>query len=219
MLKLRINKEEELFEKLVKIGEDIRGACNELKKLFQGVLTNNDDQVSSSMIRIKSLTERIAMTREESLSLIYGEAFLPDFKEAMVMLTQSLYHIATSVKDAGRAVSSRKPSEKCVISLRESLTSYLATIDEASEKLVLMLSLLSKDINEALKVGKEIQMLERSGDEMKDNLITKLYEMEKDVDLITILQMRDVVFFLDDILDNMEESTLSIEVLYATLKS
>jgi hypothetical protein len=62
-------------------------------------------------------------------------------------------------------------------------------------------------------------MLERSGDELKDMLISRLYSMEKDIDLITILQMRDVIFFLDDILDFMEDATLSIEVLYATLKS
>jgi len=219
MIKFKLNKEEELFIKLVKIGEDLKVACGSLRQLFVGVLNNEEDTVNSNIVKIKTVTERIAMSREETLSIIYGGAFLPDFKEAMVMLTQALYQTSAAIKDAARAVSSRKPAEKCLINLRESILSYLSTIDEASVRLEDMLSKLSNDINEALKVGKEIQMLERSGDELKDMLISRLYSMEKDIDLITILQMRDVIFFLDDILDFMEDATLSIEVLYATLKS
>lgn len=219
MIKIKINKEQELFDKLVKIGEDIKSSCDTLKQLFNGVFSNNDDAINGNLVRIKTITEKIAMNREEVLELLYGGAFLPDFKEAMVMLVQALYHTSTSIKDSARAIASRKPSEKCVISIRESLIAYLALIEEASEKLIQMLSSLSRDLQEALKIGKEIQMLERAGDEMKDTLIGKLYDLEKEIDMVTILQMRDVIFFLDDILDGMEDATLSIEVLYATLKA
>ncbi|BFH73658.1 DUF47 family protein [Sulfurisphaera javensis] len=219
MIKIRINKEEELFGKLVKMGEDIKVACDTLKQLVQGVIYNNDDAINSNLVKIKTITEKIAMNREEVLELLYSGAFLPDFKEAMVMLTQALYHTGTSIKDSARSLASRKPSEKCVISVKESILSYLSIIQEASEKMITMLSTLSRDMQEALKIGREIQMLERAGDDMKDTLITKLYELEKEIDLITILQMRDVIFFLDDILDSMEEATLSVEILYATLKA
>lgn len=219
MIKFKLNKEEELFSKLVKMGEDLKLACETLRQLFIGALNNDEDVVNSSLVKIKTITERIAMSREEILSIIYGGAFLPDFKEAMVMLTQALYQTSSAIKDSGRAISSRRPAEKCLVNMRESILSYLSTINEAADRLVNMLSKLSTNIAEALKVGKEIQMLERSGDELKDLLISKLYSMEKDIDIITILQMRDVIFFLDDILDFMEDATLSIEVLYATLKS
>lgn len=219
MIKFRINKEEELFEKLVRMGEDIKVACEALKSLVQGVVYYNEDLISSNIVKIKTVTEKISMNREEVLELLYGGAFLPDFKEAMVMLTQALYHTGASIKDSARSLASRKPSEKCVVSIKESLTSYLAIIIEASEKLITLLSTLSKDMQEALKIGREIQMLERAGDDMKDNLISKLYELEKEIDLVTILQMRDVIFFLDDILDSMEDATLSVEILYATLKA
>lgn len=219
MIKLRINKEEELFQKLVKMGEDIKAECEALKSLVSGVMNGNEDTVNSSFIRIKTLDERISMTRGELLELLYGGAFLPDFKEAMVMLTQSLYHSSNSIKDSARSLISRKPAERCVVSIRETLLAYLAVIEEAAEKVIEMLSALSKNLQEALKIGREIQMLERSGDDMKDTLILKLYELEKEIDLITVLQMRDFIFFLDDILDSMEDATLSVEVLYATLKA
>lgn len=219
MIKIRINKEEELFEKLVRIGEDIKSACDALKQLVFGAIYNNEDTINSSLVKVKTITEKIAMNREEVLELLYSGAFLPDFKEAMVMLTQALYHVSTSIKDSARSLASRKPAEKCIMSIKESIISYMAIIEEASEKLISMLSALSKNLQEALKVGREIQMLERSGDDLKDTLIARLYELEKEIDLVTVLQMRDVIFFLDDILDSMEDATLSVEVLYATLKS
>jgi len=219
VLKIRINREQEVFDKLIKIGEDLKTTAEALRQLINALLVKDDDMKNSSLIKIKSLNEKISMTREELLSVIYSEAFLPDFKEAIVMLTQDLYRASASAKDAGRALTARRVDEKCLTTLKESLLSYISIILEASDKVVLMLSLLPKDIASALKVGKEVQMLERSGDEIKDMIITRLYDMEDSLHLITLLQTRDAIFFLDDILDRMESAVLSIEILYAILKS
>ena len=75
------------------------------------------------------------------------------------------------------------------------------------------------DMKEAIRIGKEIQLLERNGDDIKDVLIQKLYDSEGIADVISVLQFKDVIIFMDDILDYMEEATLSIETLYATLKA
>lgn len=219
MVKIKINKEEELFQRLVNMGEYIKAECEVLKSLITSIINGDEDSVNSYFVKIKTLDERISMIRGELLELLYGGAFLPDFKEAMVMLTQALYHSSNSVKDSARTLISRRPAEKGIVSIKEPLLAYLAIIEEAAEKMIVMLSALSKDLQESLKVSREIQLLERSGDDMKDTLISKLYELEKETDIITILQMRDFIILLDDILDSMEEATLSVEVLYATLKA
>jgi len=219
MIKLTLNKEQLLFSKVLQITESIKDASNRLTSLYINIFRQNYDASTIEMVKIKGVYEKIALVREDIVSMLYGEAFLPDFKESMMMLTQSLYETMKAIKDSGRAISSRKPDEKLCKILQENLLSYLSTISEASEKLVTMISLLQKDIGEAVKVGKEIQLLERNGDEIKDSLIQRLYESEKDSDIISILQLKDVIIFLDDILDNMEETSLSIETLYATLKS
>jgi len=219
MIKLTLNKEQLLFSKVLQIAESIKDASNRLTSLYINIFKQNYDASTMEMVKIKGIYEKIALVREDIVSMLYGEAFLPDFKESMMMLTQSLYETMKAIKDSGRAISSRKPDEKLCKILQENLLSYLSTISEASEKLVEMISLLQKDIGEAVKVGKEIQLLERNGDDIKDGLIQRLYESEKDSDIISILQLKDVIIFLDDILDNMEETSLSIETLYATLKS
>lgn len=91
VLKIRINREQEVFDKLIKIGEDLKTTAEALRQLINALLVKDDDMKNSSLIKIKSLNEKISMTREELLSVIYSEAFLPDFKEAIVMLTQDLY--------------------------------------------------------------------------------------------------------------------------------
>lgn len=219
MLKFSINKEELLFSKLLEIAENIKDSTSLLNSLYLDIFNTNYPDATAKMVKIKGIYERIAMIREDIISMLYGEAFLPDFKESMLTLTQSLYEIMKSIKDAGRAITSRKPDEKLCSTLQSNFVSYLSLIQDGAEKLVLMISLLKKDIKEAIRIGKEIQLIERNGDEIKDLMIQRLYENEKESDIISILQLKDVITFLDDILDGMEDSTLSVETLYATLKS
>ncbi|EHP68203.1 MAG: DUF47 family protein [Metallosphaera yellowstonensis] len=219
MLKFSINKEEVIFSKTFEIAKSIDESILKLQDLVKKVLEGDRGSLSADLVKIKAIYERVAMTREEVVSLLYGEAFLPDFKESMMMLNQALYNTIKAVKDSARAISSRRPDGELLKALGEGLQTYLSTILEAGEKLVTMVSLMKSDMREAIRVGKEIQLLERNGDDIKDVLMEKLYEAEKSTDIISLLQLKDVVIFMDDILDYMEEASLSIETLYATLKA
>ncbi len=221
MLKFRFisNKEGQIYSSLMKMSSMITEGVITLQDEFVAIRNEKRDPIATDVIKIKGYHERIAMFREEVLSTLYGEAFLPDFKETIVMLTQSLYNTIKAVKDASRAMSSRTPNEKCLISLSEGLMTYLSLVVEASRKTSGLISAIQVDMEEAIKVGKEIQAMERQGDEIKDSLLQRLYDMEKELDIISILQMKDTILFIDEILDNMEEATLSVELLYATMKA
>ncbi|BDC18037.1 DUF47 family protein [Acidianus sp. HS-5] len=219
MLKFSINKEELLFSKLLDIAENIKDSTSMLNSVYLDIFNSNYNDATTLVVKIKGVYERIGLIREDIISMLYGEAFLPDFKESMLTLTQSLYEVMKSIKDAGRAITSRKPDEKLCSTLQTNFISYLSLIQDGAEKLVLMISLLKNDIKEAIRVGKEIQVIERNGDDIKDLMIQRLYENEKESDIISVLQLKDAITFLDDILDGMEDSTLSVETLYATLKS
>ncbi|MEM0090998.1 MAG: DUF47 domain-containing protein [Saccharolobus sp.] len=220
MFKLRLNnKEEEIFERLTYTTELIEEAIKILQSEVEAVRKGNYDQIPNHLIKIKSLHEKAGMLREEILSMLYGEAFLPDFKESMVMLTQSLFDTLSAVKDASRALGSRKINPKCMTALYDMLNTYLALVSEASSKMHELSIRLGEDMEASLKIGREIQAMEREGDEIKDTLLQRLYEIEKEVDIISILQMKDIILFIDDILDSLEDATLSVEIFYSTLKS
>ncbi|BCS94011.1 DUF47 domain-containing protein [Metallosphaera javensis (ex Sakai et al. 2022)] len=219
MIKFTINKEEILFSKTLEMTKNINDAILRLNELVRKVIKGDREGVMSEVIRIKAIYERVAMIREEIVSMLYGEAFLPDFKESMMMLNQALYNTIKAIKDSGRAISSRKPNEGLLKALSDGLLTYLSTVIEGGEKLTEMISYMKTDMKEAIRIGKEIQLLERNGDDIKDVLIQKLYDSEGIADVISILQFKDVIIFMDDILDYMEEATLSIETLYATLKA
>jgi Phosphate transport regulator (distant homolog of PhoU) len=215
----KFSKEDMVFQKLQIMTQDIKTAISKLHETYNSVKRGDRDAYIGEMVRIKTVYEHVAMVREEVLSALYGEAFLPDFKESMVMLSQAIYDTSKAVKDTARALTFRRVSEKCLTMLTEQIEAYLSLVEEASSKLSLMVSQMSNDIGEAIKTGREIQILERSGDEIKDSLLTRLYELESQTDVISILQLKDVILFMDDILDFMEEATMSVEVFYATLKS
>jgi uncharacterized protein Yka (UPF0111/DUF47 family) len=210
-------KESEIIERLTYIAEIIVEASTILKNEF--LLVKKGEETHEILIKIKSLHNKAGILREEILSLLYSEPFLPDFKESIVLLTQKLLDALNSIKDAIRSLNYRRVNEKCISIVYDSTTSYLALVEEASKKVFELVSTLLKDLDLALKIGREIQLIEREGDEIKDSILQRLYSIEREVDVISILQFRDFILSTDDVLDNFEDATLSVEMLYATLKS
>jgi len=218
LIKLKQSKEQVVFDKLTSISADIRESIELLRTFFKEYLNGNDDQTHLIFTRIKSISDRAATTREEIVSLLYGEPFLPDFKETMLNLTRALNDVMKALKDSARSLMIRRINPAMLMKIREQTLSYLAVITEASARLVLMISYLSTNVEEAIRISKEIQGLERQGDEIKDAILMAVYGQEA-MDSISVMQLRDFILFLDNILDGMEEASLHVETFYITMKS
>jgi len=218
LIKLKQSKEQVVFDKLTSISADIRDSIELLRTFFKEYLNGNDDQTHLIFTRIKSISDRAAAIREEIVSLLYGEPFLPDFKETMLNLTRALNDVIKALKDSARSLMIRRVNPAMLMKIREQTLSYLAVITEASARLVLMISYLSTNVEEAIRISKEIQGLERQGDEIKDALLMAVYGQEA-MDSISVMQLRDFILFLDNILDGMEEASLHVETFYITMKS
>jgi Phosphate transport regulator (distant homolog of PhoU) len=218
LIKLKQSKEQVVFDKLTSISADIRDSIELLRTFFKEYLNGNDDQTHLIFTRIKSISDRAAAIREEIVSLLYGEPFLPDFKETMLNLTRALNDVIKALKDSARSLMIRRVDPAMLMKIREQTLSYLAVITEASARLVLMISYLSTNVEEAIRISKEIQGLERQGDEIKDAILMAVYGQEA-MDSISVMQLRDFILFLDNILDGMEEASLHVETFYITMKS
>ncbi len=218
LIKLKQSKEQVVFDKLTSISADIRESIELLRTFFKEYLNGNDDQTHLIFTRIKSISDRAAATREEIVSLLYGEPFLPDFKETMLNLTRALNDVMKALKDSARSLMIRRINPAMLMKIREQTLSYLAVITEASARLALMISYLSTNVDEAIRISKEIQGLERQGDEIKDAILRAVYGQEA-MDSISVMQLRDFILFLDNILDGMEEASLHVEMFYITMKS
>ncbi|MCQ4449145.1 MAG: DUF47 family protein [Sulfolobales archaeon] len=218
LIKLKQSKEQVVFDKLTSISADIRDSIELLRTFFKEYLNGNDDQTHLIFTRIKSISDRAAAIREEIVSLLYGEPFLPDFKETMLNLTRALNDVIKALKDSARSLMIRRVNPAMLMKIREQTLSYLAVITEASARLVLMISYLSTNVEEAIRISKEIQGLERQGDEIKDAILMAVYGQEA-MDSISVMQLRDFILFLDNILDGMEEASLHVETFYITMKS
>jgi Phosphate transport regulator (distant homolog of PhoU) len=101
VLKFSINKEEVIFSKTFEIAKSVDESILKLQDLVKKVLEGDRGSLSADLVKIKAIYERVAMTREEVVSLLYGEAFLPDFKESMMMLNQALYNAIKAVQGFG----------------------------------------------------------------------------------------------------------------------
>ncbi len=215
-----MNQEKEtiVFEHLVTISADVRDSIELIRTLYKSYCQKPED-MSQIFVRIKSISDRVAMDREEIMSLLYREPFLPDFKESMLKITQALYDVTKAVKDSARALIMREISCELLQRMNDHMLKYFGVIAEASVKLALMISLLKDNVRESLKISREIQNLERLGDEIKDVLLEEIYKTNNASDLVSVIQLRDFVLSLDDALDSMEEAAIGVELFYVTLKS
>lgn len=220
MLKIKFSqdKESQIFERLISISADVRDSVELVRTLYR-IYCENKDDINQVFVRIKSISDRVAMGREEIMSVLYREPFLPDFKEAMLKITQALYDVTKAVKDSARALTTRNVSCEVLRKVHDNILKYFGVIVEASTKLTLMISLLRDNVQESLKISKEVQNFERLGDEVKDVLLEQIYRMDNVSDFVSIIQMRDFVLSLDDALDSMEEAAIGVELFYVTLKS
>mgnify|MGYP001770624912 FL=1 len=220
MLKIKFSqdKESQIFERLTSISADVRDSVELIRSLYR-IYCENKDDINQVFVRIKSISDRVAMSREEIMSVLYREPFLPDFKEAMLKITQALYDVTKAIKDSARALTTRNVSCELLQKVHENILKYFGVIVEASTKLTLMISLLRDNVQESLKISKEVQNFERLGDEVKDVLLEQIYRMDNVSDFVSIIQMRDFVLSLDDALDSMEEAAIGVELFYVTLKS
>ncbi len=76
------------------------------------------------------------------------------------------------------------------------------------------------NIDESVKLINEIKSLEVQVDEMKMLLIKRIYNIdEKTISILTLLQIKDVILFMDNIVDNAEDVGDTLQLLYFTIKS
>ncbi|MGC8948197.1 MAG: DUF47 domain-containing protein, partial [Thermoprotei archaeon] len=158
--------------------------------------------------------------REEIATKIFKEAYMPDFREAILMLIEKIDEVIDSIKDTSRIITQRKFDEKILNVLEPEFTAYVKLCVKAVETMYFSISKLIINIDEAIKLINEIKSLEVQVDEMKMLLIKRIYNIdEKTISILTLLQIKDVILFMDNIVDNAEDVGDVLQLLYFTIKS
>ena len=145
------------------------------------------------------------------VKLISSGVFFSGLSVDMINLTENIDDIADNVKGAARALTYRVLSPKEMSGLEGMIQSYIVVCVKSAEALRMAVGSLGKSKSEVVKYVEETERYEEAADEVKDQLIEELYRL--DLPVLSIIQLKDFIFLVDNVADFAEDSGDVIQVM------
>jgi predicted phosphate transport protein (TIGR00153 family) len=145
------------------------------------------------------------------VKLISSGVFFSGLSVDMINLTENIDDIADNVKGAARALTYRVLSPKEMSGLEGMIQSYIVVCVKSAEALKMAVGSLGKSKSEVVKYVEETERYEEAADEVKDQLIEELYRL--DLPVLSIIQLKDFIFLIDNVADFAEDSGDVIQVM------
>lgn len=164
--------------------------------------------------------ESIADSAHQDATVKISEgAFLAGMREDFLQLMEKIDDMMDALKDAGRIMAQMKLDPRAFRCFYEdpsrSVDVYIQKIGQSVDALVQSLQLLESDINKGLKQALAIEAFEEEADTIKLHLINSLFANKDNIDVLTLLQLRDFILWLDNVADASEDASNIIVTLVA----
>jgi hypothetical protein len=198
-------KEREAFKNLAKHAAAVCETARMLRELYQG-LSKYDHALVEETAKKISAQEYEADKRRQKFEIgLHEGAFLPLFRSDLFNLAERTDTVADEVKHVGRALARREKlcvalkkaakKDKKIVALVGGLETLAAKVIETVECLTDAIEALETDVEKAAKLAEQMSKLEEDADEIEDWLTRDIYDLERSLDPITVLQLRDTVMW------------------------
>lgn len=217
-LHLKAPSEKRLLERVRELANLVRSSVLCLRDLYLALEEGAWDKALEKALETASYEHRADRVRENIALEIFSGAFIPDFREAVMVLLENVDGVADLAKDTARIATQRRFDVSILSYLKPGINLYVNLVVKAVDLMYRSICELSLNIEEALKTARMIEETEVSVDEVKMGLISRLYELEDRVSVLTLLQIKDMILFLDNIVDKTEDVSDTVELVYLSLK-
>lgn len=189
----------------------IMQTVQELESLLTSARAGNWKNVEEVTNRVSELeTEADGIHRDAVITISKG-AFFSGTKEDFLSLMEGNDRVADAAKDAARILSETPIDTRSFLVLYEQSG---ATLDDLFGKLRMCveilqgtLTCLESDAQLAVSKSLMVEKAEEDADEIKNALLKRIFSHKGDLEVLTLLQLRDFVLKLDDIADTAEDSS------------
>lgn len=185
----------------------VQRCARELKNMISSVEQMNWTLVKSQA-EIVSKYESMAddLHREAVIQIAQG-AFFAGMREDFLDLIEKVDDIADASQDAAR-VMSEAPIERRVLDYLyegdSTFRRFVDGIDTCVTTLAESVEFLQTDAEAAVKKSLEVERIEEAVDQIKADLISRLSAHRLEIDVLSYLQVKELIFKLDEIADAAE---------------
>ncbi len=187
----------------------------------------NLDKAEQLGREVSSLETKADKGRRDFLAVLHKGAFLPAFRGDLAWLAERLDRVADTTEGAMRAVLLRKQllqaikkaekRSRRVREWRQRFSKMAQLTTQTVEVLKEAVEALEKDIDTALRKAKDVDSLEHEVDLIEQETVNDLYELEKLLDPLSVVQLADILRRTGNISDRAEDMSDSIAILAMTL--
>jgi predicted phosphate transport protein (TIGR00153 family) len=185
----------------------VQRCAKELKNMISSVEQMNWALVKSQA-EIVSRYESMAddLHRQAVVQIAQG-AFFAGMREDFLDLIEKVDEIADASQDAARVMSEAPIDRRVLDFLYEgdsTLHRLVDGIDTSITTLAESIESLRTDAQAAVKKALEVERVEEEVDQIKAELISKLSTHRREIDVLAYLQVKELIFGLDEIADAAE---------------
>lgn len=166
------------------------------------------EQMTDKIAELETLAD--GLHRDAVVAISQG-AFFSGTREDFLELMEENDVVADAAQNAARILAESPVDPKSFLILYEEDS---ATVGDLFAKLLTAVRLVEESVR-ALETDAEVavsksllvECAEEEGDEIKNRLIRRIFAHKSDLEVLTLLQLRDFVLKLDDIADAAEDSS------------
>jgi predicted phosphate transport protein (TIGR00153 family) len=166
------------------------------------------EEMSNRVAELETLAD--GLHRDAVVAISQG-AFFSGTREDFLELIEQNDEVADAAQNAARIIADIPIDSQSFLILYEEPKQTLADLFSGLRSCVQLLeeSIKSLESDAELAVSKSflVERAEEEADEIKNHLIKRIYTHKSDLDVLTLLQLRDLVLKLDEIADAAEDSS------------
>ncbi len=206
-------KEREVIERLLALSKKTVEASVTLREFFVCYFEKRCDKAQSYFLSIKRIEHEADELRREIISEVYKGLFLPDMREVIHSLTESVDKIVNKCESVSKIIDYQRPNVPD--ELKEKMIKQLECAVKAAESFVKAVEKLFDNLDEVKHYVVEVEGFEHDEDMLEEELLKSIFG--KDLPLAEKMQLKELVINIGDIVDRTEDASDILEVLLLKL--
>lgn len=210
-------KEKLAIEMILKEANAATDTVKSLENVVIAASQGNWQDVNAASEGVSRLEEKVDLIHREAMVLVSEGAFFAGIREDILNLMEQIDNVADYSKDASRILA-QFPIPNEVYRTIFSQDDPIMLIKKAEEAMSILIdgikSLLSEP-KQALKLAIQVERDEEEGDEIKAHIIRNIFFRKTELDVLTLLELKDFILWLDNVLDGIEDASDVIIIITA----
>jgi predicted phosphate transport protein (TIGR00153 family) len=163
--------------------------------------------------------ERVGDALRRKNEYLFSEGLLfPADRMTFINLSEQIDKVIDKIQQVSRIIGLRKPSKEAIEFLKDSLIMEYLNITKQSVKTMCESAIaLLENTHKAVEKAHEVEEYESKADELKLELLCKLYGEESSIDVLSILQLEKMILWIDAISDKAEDASDVIILITAKM--